>query len=110
MKTKIILLATITLLFMTFCSGCEEDNQSYQGKIISLNVGACYNIIQIEKSITKGLPINSTITFDPSLYKGQLKVGDAVYFKITKYEEWTGIVLAMCVGPQYEGQLEFYNK
>jgi len=39
-----------------------------------------------------------------------LKVGDAVYFKITKYEEWTGIVLAMCVGPQYEGQLEFYNK
>ena len=110
MKIKIILLATITLLFMTFCSGCEEDNQSYQGKIISLNVGACYNVIQIGKSIPKGLPVNSTITFDPSLYKGQLKVGDAVYFKITKYEEWTGIVLAMCVGPQYEGQLEFYNK
>ena len=109
MKTKIILLATITLLFMTFCSGCEEDNQSYQGKIISLNVGACYNIIQIEKSITKGLPINSTITFDPSLYKGQLKVGDTVYFKITKYEEWTGIVLAMCFGPQYDAQLEFYQ-
>ena len=109
MKTKIILLATITLLFMTFCSGCEEDNQSYQGKIISLNVGACYNIIQIEKSITKGLPINSTITFDPSLYKGQLRVGDTVYFKITKYEEWTGIVLAMCVGPQYDAQLEFYQ-
>jgi molybdopterin-binding protein len=109
MRTKTFLFATISLLFMMFGVGCEEDNQSYQGKIISLNVGACYNIIQIEKSISKGLPINSTITFDSSLYKGQLKVGDTVYFKITKYEEWTGIVLAMCVGPQYDAQLEFYQ-
>lgn len=105
-KTRI---SVIVLCFVICGIGCEKDNLSYQGKVISLNVGACYNIIQIEKSIPKGLPINSTITFDPSLYKGQLKVGDTVYFKITKYEEWTGVVLAMCIGPQYEGQLEFYQ-
>ena len=107
MKMRLILVAIIAL-FMMF--GCEQENLSYQGKIISLNVSACYNIIQIEKSIPKGLPANSTITFDPNLYKGQLKIGDIVYFKITKYTEWTGVVIAMCTAPQYEGQLEFYNK
>ena len=107
MKMRLILVAIIAL-FLLF--GGEEDNLSYQGKIISLNVSACYNIIQIEKSIPKGLPVNSTITFDSNLYKGQLKIGDIVYFKITKYTEWTGVVIAMCTAPQYEGQLEFYNK
>lgn len=110
MKTKTILFATISMLFIMFGVGCEEDNQSYQGKVISLNVGACYNIIQIEKSIPKGLPVNSTITFDPTSYKGQLKVGDTVYFKIIKDKEWTGVVIAMCTAPQYDAQLEFYNK
>ena len=107
MKMRLILVAIIAL-FLLF--GCEEDNLSYQGKIISLNVSACYNIIQIEKSIPKGLPVNSTITFDSNLYKGQLKIGDIVYFKITKYTEWTGVVIAMCTAPQYDGQLEFYAK
>ena len=103
-----LILVAIIALFMMF--GCEQENLSYQGKIRSLNVSACYNIIQIEKSIPQGLPANSTITFDPNLYKGQLKIGDIVYFKITKYTEWTGVVIAMCTAPQYEGQLEFYNK
>jgi len=106
MKMRLILVAIIAL-FLLF--GCEEDNLSYQGKIISLNVSACYNIIQIEKSIPKGLPVNSTITFDSNLYKGQLKIGDIVYFKITKYTEWIDVVIAICITPQYEGQLEFYN-
>jgi len=110
MKTKKVLFTTIAFFFMLFVFGCEEDNLSYQGKIISLNVGACYNIIQIEKSIPQGLPANSTITFDPNSHKGQLKIGDLVYFKITKYTEWTGVVIAMCTAPEYEGQLEFYNK
>ena len=110
MKTKTILFATIALFFIICGIGCEKDNLSYQGKVISLNTGTgCFDIIKIERSIPKGLPINSTITFNPSLYKGQLRVGDTVYFKITKYEEWTGIVLAMCVGPQYDAQLEFYQ-
>ncbi|ADQ80396.1 hypothetical protein Palpr_2260 [Paludibacter propionicigenes WB4] len=108
MKTRLISLTFITLLFVLF--SCEDDNLSYQGKIISLNAGACYNIIQIEKSIPQGLPVNSTISFDPNLHKGQLKIGDIVYFKITKYTEWTGVVIAMCTAPQYAGQLEFYNK
>ena len=106
MKMRLILVAIIAL-FMMF--GCEQENLSYQGKIISLNVSACYNIIQIEKSIPKGLPVNSTITFDSNLYKGQLKIGDIVYFKITKYTEWIDVVIAICITPQYEGQLEFYN-
>jgi len=108
MKTKVILLIAI-ILFLVGGMGCENDNLSYQGKIISLNVSACYNIIQIEKSIPKGLPVNSTITFDSNLYKGQLKIGDIVYFKITKYTEWIDVVIAICITPQYEGQLEFYN-
>lgn len=111
MQIKTILVIPIALFFMIFGIGCEQDNLSYQGKIISLNAIACYNIIQIEKSIPQGLPVNSTITFDPRLYDGQLKIGDNVYFKILNYEAWTGgYLVAMCSNPQYEGQLEFYNK
>lgn len=109
MKTKAILMILITL-FLAVGMGCEDESINYQGKIISLNSGACYNIIQIDKSIPQGLPISTTITFDPNLYNGQLKIGDIVYFKIIKYEAWTGIVIAMCTAPQYVGQLEFYNK
>ena len=82
MKTKVILLIAI-ILFLVGGMGCENDNLSYQGKIISLNSGSgCFNIVEISKSIPQGLSVNSTITFDPRLYNGQLKVGDIVYFKI----------------------------
>ena len=87
MQTKTILFATISMLFMMFGVGCEEDNQSYQGKVISLNVGACYNIIQIEKSIPKGLPVNSTITFDLKVLDvetGQVIASDIVTSKADK--------------------------
>lgn len=111
MKAKFTLFTIIALLLMMCVMGCEQDSTCYQGKIISLNNGACYNIIKIEKSISQGLPVNSTISFDPNLYDGQLEVGDIVYFKIIEYEEWTGgIVIAMCTSPQYAGQLEFCNK
>src|ERR1035437_1102592 len=109
MKTKVILLIAI-ILFLVGGMGCENDNLSYQGKIISLNSGSgCFNIVEISKSIPQGLSVNSTITFDPRLYNGQLKVGDIVYFKIIKYEAWTPEpMVALCSAPQYVGQLEFY--
>ena len=70
-----------------------------------------FNIIEISKSIPQGLSVNATITFDPRLYDGQLKIGDIVYFKIIKYEVWIPeTMVAMCTAPQYVGQLEFYNK
>jgi hypothetical protein len=111
MKTKVILLIAI-ILFLVGGMGCENDNLSYQGKIISLNSGSgCFNIVEISKSIPQGLSVNSTITFDPRLYNGQLKVGDIVYFKIIKYEAWTPEpMVALCSAPQYVGQLEFYAK
>ena len=100
------------ILFLIGGIGCEQDNLPYQGKIISLNSGnGCFNIIEISKSIPQGLSVNSTITFDPRLYNGQLKVGDIVYFKIIKYEAWTPEpMVALCSAPQYVGQLEFYAK
>ena len=112
MKTKLLVFTTITLLLLIGGTGCEQDNLSYQGKIISLNSGTgCFNIIEISKSIPQGLSVNATITFDPRLYDGQLKIGDIVYFKIIKYEVWIPeTMVAMCTDPQYVGQLEFYNK
>ena len=112
MKTKLLVFTTITLLLLIGGMGCEQDNLSYQGKIISLNSGTgCFNIIEISKSIPQGLSVNATITFDPRLYDGQLKIGDIVYFKIIKYEVWIPeTMVAMCTAPQYVGQLEFYNK
>jgi len=111
MKTKVILLIAI-ILFLVGGMGCENDNLSYQGKIISLNSGSgCFNIVEISKSIPQGLSVNSTITFNPRLYNGQLKIGDIVYFKIIKYEAWTPEpMVALCSAPQYVGQLEFYAK
>ena len=112
MKTKMVSFTAIALFFMTFGIGCEQDDLSYQGKVISLNNGTgCFNIVEISKSIPQGLSVNSTITFDSSVYKGQLKIGDIVYFKIIKYEDWTPeTMVAVCTAPQYVGQLEFYNK
>jgi hypothetical protein len=111
MKTKTFLF-TITLFLLIGGMGCEKDSVVYyEGKVISLNNSSgCNNIIEISKSIPQGLPVNSTITFDPNLYNGQLKVGDTVYFKINEYVEWTGNVLDICIAPQYVGQLEFNNK
>jgi len=111
MKTKVILLIAI-ILFLVGGMGCENDNLSCQGKIISLNSGSgCFNIVEISKSIPQGLSVNSTITFNPRLYNGQLKIGDIVYFKIIKYEAWTPEpMVALCSAPQYVGQLEFYAK
>ena len=113
MKTKTFLFTITTLFLLIGGMGCEKDSVVYyEGKIISLNSGTgCFNIIEISKSIPQGLSVNSTITFDPRLYNGQLKIGDIVYFKIIKYEDWTPeTMVAMCSAPQYVGQLEFNNK
>lgn len=111
MKTKTYLFILIILFLLIGEMGCEQNNLYYEGKVISLNSGTgCFNIIEISKSIPQGLSVNSTITFDPNLYNGQLKIGDTVNFRIIQYKEWTGYVFHMCIAPQYVGQLEFYNK
>lgn len=113
MKTKTFLFTITTLFLLIGGMGCEKDSVVYyEGKVISLNNSSgCNNIIEISKSIPQGLSVNSTITFDPNLYNGQLKVGDTVYFKIIKYEDWTPeVIVALCTSPKYIGQLEFYNK
>lgn len=111
MKIKIILFTAFTLFILTIGMGCEQDNIYYEGKVISLNNGdGCNNIIEVSKSISQGLPVNSTIAFDPSVYNRPLKIGDTVSFKILQYEKWEGFVLAICFAPQYVGQLEFYSK
>ncbi|MFZ4799122.1 MAG: hypothetical protein ACOYMA_16595 [Bacteroidia bacterium] len=109
MKTKTFLFTVIIPFLLIGGAGCEKDSVYYEGKVISLNYGSgCNNIIEISKSIPQGLTVNSTITFDTNLYNGQIKVGDAVYFKINEYVVWTGNVLDICIAPQYVGQLEFY--
>jgi hypothetical protein len=111
MKTKSILLTSSVLLFLICTTECQEDNIYYHGKVISLNnSNGCYNVIEISKTIPQGLPVNSSISFNPSLYNGQLETGETVYFKVSKYENWSGISLDLCITPQYVGELVFINK
>lgn len=95
-------------------SGCNEDEQDplcYKGQVVNLNQGdGCNNIIQIAgMNNNGGLPVGSTITFNPKLYKGKLTEGDIVYFKIIRYEKWVGPSNAYCPWPQYTAQIEFCN-
>jgi len=110
MKRKKIISSTILFLLMLCGAGCDNDNLCYQGKVTSLNSGTgCYNILVIEKSVPNGLSINSTIAFDPNIFKGTIKIGDIVYFNIVKYEKWVGPATAQCLWPKYSGELEQYK-
>ena len=111
MKTKTFLVSTVILFLMTGFISCEQESMFYQGKITSLNSGTgCFNLIEISKSVPQGLPIKTTISFNTDFYNGQLKIGDTVYFKIVKYEKWSGFIFDVCSPPQYVAILEFYNK
>ena len=48
-------------------------------------------------------------SLNTDLYNGQLKIGDTVYFKIVKYEKWSGFIFDVCSPPKYVAILEFYN-
>ena len=114
MKKVIIIIGSVFLLFFLIVAGCNNDGQypsCYEGKVVSLNHGdGCNNIIEIVKAINNdGLSTGSTITFNPDLYEGTLKVGDVVYFKIIQYEKWVGPGTANCLWPGFIGQIEFCN-
>jgi hypothetical protein len=115
MKTTILKISTIVLLFLFIGAGCQKDDLShyYRGKVVDINNGnGCYNLIEII-NIPKeaSLLVGATITFDPKLYtKKNLEIGDMVYFKIILFKEWIGPNDAYCRWPQYVGQqIEFYE-
>lgn len=94
MKTTILKISAFLLLFSLMWAGCEKKNERdppcYQGKVVRLNQGdGCQNIIEIVETIKDGeLEAGNTISFNSDLYGSTLKVGDVVYFKVVKYEEF----------------------
>ncbi|MDP3916076.1 MAG: hypothetical protein Q8R96_20290 [Bacteroidota bacterium] len=115
MKTTILKISFIFLLFTLMGAGCEKDERDplcYQGKVVSLNQGSgCQNIIEIVETIKDGeLEVGNTISFNPDLYVGTLKVGDVVYFKVIEYEEFGNPISTQpCTFPQFASSIEFCN-
>ncbi|WP_372935987.1 hypothetical protein [Mariniphaga sediminis] len=120
MKSKKLKILFLALFLLPLCllllgAGCEKDERDsfcYQGKVITLNLGdGCPNIIKITEPVENGnLVKNATISFNPDLYEGTLKVGDVVLFKVLEYEQWVGPATANCLWPEFTGQIEFCNK
>lgn len=109
-----LLKISIILLFLGFMgAGCEKDERNplcYQGKVVSLNQGSgCQNIIEIVETIKNGeLEAGTTISFNPDLYEGTLKIGDVVFFKVIEYEEFGNPISTQpCTFPQFAALIEF---
>ncbi len=113
MKTKkLFLMLPFLLLVMGVVGGCDKDapNNYYKGEVILLNEGdGCPNIIEIVKTIDKGLPIGSTIYFNPDLYNKQLEFGSVVYFKIISYQKAENGFSTCMRFATYSAIIEFYN-
>ena len=106
----IVSLIWLTFLILLQAAGCKKDSPCYQGRVKLINNRAgCPNILTIEKTISGGLPVNTTITLNPDSLNISVKEGDIVDFTIIKYEEWNGIVNTMCLSPQYSAQIEICN-
>lgn len=113
MKALSLKVSTFLMLFALMGAGCEkeEDLRCYKGKVVSINQqNSCHNIIEIIE-IAKGseLMAGNTISFETASYKGALKIGNIVFFKIIEYEDWVGPATANCLWPQYVGQIEICN-
>lgn len=109
---EIVYIIFLSLFALMQMSGCKEENTCYQGRIEFLNSGngsGCSNILRIEKTISGGLPANTTISFNPDSLNINVKEGDILDFTIVKYEEWNGFVNTMCTNPQYSAQIEICN-
>lgn len=51
MKTKNIVLALLTLLFLLGGTGCKYDFSGYQGEVISLSATDCKALLSADKTI-----------------------------------------------------------
>ncbi len=110
MRNLMIYPVFFTLIILLQVAGCKKNGTCYQGRVEFLNNGSgCSNILRIEKTIAKGLPVNTTITFNPDSLNISVKEGDILDFTIIKYEEWNGFVFYMCRVPQYSAQIEICN-
>ncbi len=113
--TILLLLLPLSLALLGLGAGCEENehnSQCYQGMVVILNQGAgCQNIMKISESAENGqLVKNATISFNPDLYDGTLKVGDVKYFKVLEYEEFGNHISTQpCTFPQFAASIEFCN-
>lgn len=110
MKKKAFLISFSFLFILVLQTGCVNEDNLYHGQIVSLNRGACFNIISISKSVPGGLPVASTIAFEFDSTDVKLSIGDNVIFKIFDYEEFTDPNIELCQLPQYIGQIEFDAK
>jgi len=117
MKTTVLKISFVFLITYLMAAGCEKEREHdplfYQGKVVALNKSdGCQNIIIITKGTkTGGLKEGNTISFNPDLYNGALKVGDIVYFDVIEYEEFDNSISTQpCAFPQFAAFVEFYNK
>jgi hypothetical protein len=110
MKKKALFISFSFLFILVLQTGCENEDYLYHGQIVSLNRGACFNIINISKSVPGGLPVEATIAFTFDSTDVQLSIGDDVIFKIVDYEEFTDTYITLCQPPQYIGQIDFDTK
>jgi fumarate reductase subunit C len=89
MRKLMIYSVWLTFLILLQASACKKDSTCYQGRVEFLNNGSgCSNILRIEKTISGGLPVNTTITLNPDSLNISVKEGDILNFTIVKYEEW----------------------
>lgn len=95
MKTKTVLVTVITLCLMVGGVGCKKDNlpEFYTGTVTMLgindgNMQKNIAIIQIQKSIPDGLPINQRIAVDQGSLIKDIKSGDTLNFTIIQLSGW----------------------
>jgi hypothetical protein len=120
MKSKKLKIFSLALFLLPLCflllgAGCEKDKRDsfcYQGKVVTLNQGdGCQDIIKITEPAKNGnLVKNATLSFNPDLYEGTLKVGDIISFKVLEYEEFGNHISTQpCTFPQFAASIEFCN-
>ncbi len=103
-----LFMCVIYISLIAIGTGCKDDVQYYEGKVTSLNANGngCYNIIQITRSISHGLPVNATINFGLNTFNRNLKIGETVHFDLINYSKWEGPATAQCLWPEYTGELK----
>jgi hypothetical protein len=110
MKTKAILIMSITL-FLLAGMGCEEvPADYYKGKIIALNNHIAYSdVIEIQQPVEYGISIGQTISVGVQLTDKGFELNEVVCFKIIRSQKWVGPETADHIWPDYTGVIELYT-